>query len=428
MAEEYEYYDDEEDMYEEDEDDGIEAPDFLVPQTLEQDEEEIAYYAKKLGIDPEVEEWDDYLIENGYAKILEGITAGRPVKKQKPTEMVKAARTDEEEAARRQFTGFLNRIAPSNFNIIVAQIREAFASHPPPVSIAMFTRCITQRLYSDAILPDMFIDVYSRSLKEVPDAIQSIVDTLNKSDKKDSKNVKKFLTALGEDTVEYYSSSDAKKTTIDESVLKLNKIASQMHMTTDVRRGVFYAFMTAVDVSDAVMKISKLQLSKTMRKDVPVVILECCRNESKYNPFYAAVAEAFAHDDKHFTHDLIHALKNTLKLCVGFETAQIRNAALFASELASKAIVDFSFLKGTEFARLDSKQQVFIMVFLREYFTTAEPGIIDDEMDKLTGAFKKDVGKFLSRKVLAFAEKSKAFTADRKSIMQRVISNLTKLE
>lgn len=427
MSEEEEYSDNGYDM-EEEEDDGIEAPDFLVPETLEQDEQEIAYYAKKLGIDPEVNEWDSYLIDNGYAKILEGITAGRPTKKKQKVEMVKAVRTEEEEAARREFTGFLNRIAPSNFNIISAQIREAFAKHDSKVSKAMFTRCITQRLYSDAILPDMFIDVYSRSLLEVPDAIQPVVDALNSSDKKDTKNVKNFLEALGKDTVSYYSSTDGKNTTIDEDVTKLNKIASQMHMTTDVRRGVFYALMTAVDVSDAVMKISKLQLSKTMRKDVPVVIIECCRNESKYNPYYAAVTEAFAQNDKHFVHDLMKALRNTLQLCVNFETPQIRNAALFASELTAKAIVNFSFLKGTQFARLDTKQQVFIMVYFREYFTSAEPAIIDDEVSKLEGGFRRDVGKFLAKKVLSFCEKSKAFTPEKKTKLNSVISDLTAIE
>ena len=426
------YYDEEEGEEEIDEydDDGIEAPNFLVPSNLQEDEEEINYYAKKLGIDPEVEEWDDYLIENGYAKILEGITAGRPKQKQKVQELVKAVRTPEEESARKDFTGLLNRIAPSNFNHIAAQIRDAYSSHPPEVSLAQFTRCITQRLYSDAILPDMFIDVYSRALKEVPDAIQNVVDTLQNSNKKDTKNVRNFIQALGEDIVTFYSSNhgNSGKTTVDEEVSKLTQLARKLHMTTDVRRGVFFALMTAVDVSDCVAKISKLHLSKTMKRDVPIVIMECCRNENKYNPYYAAVTELLAKDDKVFQHNLVSAIKNSIQLAADFTVPQLSNSGKFLSQLVCNGVIDLGFLRGTHLNKLGPKPMTMLLVFFAEFFKDAELGIIDDEVTKLENApnFGADVGKFLARRGIKHAEGKKGFPPDRLELLKSTVSKLNR--
>ena len=424
------YYYDEEEQGEE-EDDGIESPDFLEPSNLKEDEEEINYYAKKLGIDPDVEEWDSYLIDNGYAKILDGITAGRPKQKEKAKELIKAVRTPEEESARKDFTGLLNRIAPSNFNIIAAQLRDAYSSHPPNVSLSMFTRCITQRLYSDAILPDMFIDVYSRALKECPDAIQNVIDTLQQSEKKDSKNVKNFIQSLGEDTVTLYSSNSQghNKTTVDEEVSKLTQLARKLHMTTDVRRGVFFALMTAVDTEDAVQKISKLHLSKTMKKDVPIVILECCRNESKFNPYYGKVTQLLAQDDKVFQHNLNAAIKNTIELSVDFTASQLNNCGKFLSFLVSNNAIDMGFLRGMHLSKLGPKAQMMIMIFFADFFKEAELGIIDDELTKLENApnFGADVGKFLARRGIKHAEGRKGYPADRIELMKAFVSKLNKV-
>ena len=164
----------------------------------------------------------------------------------------------------------------------------------------MFTRCITQRIFSDVPLPPIFIDVYSKVLQEIPDAIQPTIDELQKK-ANDSKciNIKPFLNALGEDVINMHSSKDAnadlnkKGVKVDEEVSQLTTIARQLHMTTDLRRSIFNAVMTGIDIEDTYSKIAKLDLSKTQKKEVPLVIIECCKNEATYNPYYAGLASYF---------------------------------------------------------------------------------------------------------------------------------------
>jgi len=397
-----------------------------IPQTFEDEQKEIEYYAKKLGLD-EGNDWDDYLIQNGYAKILEGISVSESSKPKKKVELVKAVRTEEEEAARRDFTGLLNRISPSNFGLISSRIREAFVSHPHAISVAQFSRCISQRILSDAPLPDLFIQTYAKSLKDIPDAIEPTLKAI-KTDKSPTQNVNSFLQALGEDTVNFYTSTDTTAKSIDKEVAQLATIARQMHMTTDVRRSVFYALTTAVDVPDAFSKVAKLQLSKSQRKDVPLVIIECCRNEASYNPYYSAVSAHFAENDPKFTKSLISAIKSTLKLSTDFSSPQLRNAGLFISDLAKQAVINFGFLKGDSLLKHTEKQQMLIMIFLRDFFLKAELGIIDDEVTSISSSpnFAKDLSKFIQKRILTFAAKSTEFTQEREKIIQKVILKLNK--
>jgi nucleolar MIF4G domain-containing protein 1 len=398
------------------------APDFLTPGTADQDDEEIAYYAKKLGIDPDVDEWDDYLRDTGFSKILKDITAGSTPKSKQSVPMVKAVRTDEEESARRDFTGLLNRIAPSNFPLISSRIRDAFASHPPPVSISMFTRCLTQRILADAPLPPHFIDCYSRVLREVPDSIETVIGVLSSPEKVTLLNVRPFLDALGAEVVESYGKSDDRNT---ES-MQLAQVARQMHMTTDLRRNLFYAITTAIDVVDAFAKISKLQLSKTQQKDVPMVIIECCRKESSYNPFYAALAIHFVEFDKHFQKNFRAALKNTIKLMPGFVVAQIRNVALFVDELIQKGAFDLTLLKGVSLMTLSAQPLLFAKILVREVFQKLDPGQLLEQMNAIAQApnFAADLRQFLDARLRPFVEKQANFPGDRKRLIGKSVSIL----
>ena len=420
-----------------DDSDGVEMPNFVTPENLEQDDIEIEYYAKKLGINDEVDEWDDELRSAGYAKILEGITSSRrTIKKgEEPIKKVKAVRTAEEESARRDFTGLLNRIAPSNFNVIVGRIREAFATHPKNVSEAMFTRCITQRICGDAPLPPIFIDVYSRALKEVPDAISSTIDELQK--KMDLINVKPFLSALGEETVQFYSSGNGgdgkgkNEQTVDEEVSQLATVARKLHMTTDVRRSVFYAITTAVDITDAYSKVAKLGLSKTQRKDIPLVIVECCKNESNYNPYYAALSAHFIEFDKHFAKYLRVSLRNIMKLVSSFTVPQIRNIAMFFEQLIEGGSIDLNLLKGINLMQLSAQGMLLINILFRELLKKWDSNLFLEQIEKISAMpnFGSDLKKFFEQRLKGFLEnKSKDFPKSKLSILRKSIDMLNRVQ
>lgn len=422
--------------------DGIEMPHFVTPMTAEQDDEEIEYYAQKLGIGDD-REWDEDSILLGYAKITEGIPSAsrfynRKNRMEQDVKMVEAPRTQEEESARRDFTGFLNRIAPSNFNIIASRIRESFSSHPREVSISMFTRCISQRILSDVPLPPIFIDVYSRILQEIPDAIQPTVDELQKkiNDKK-CINIKPFLTALGEDKVNYSKESNTdpnkKEIKVDEEVSQFTTLARQLHMTTDLRRSIFNSIMTAVDINDAYSKISKLNLSKTQRKEVPLVIIECCRNEANYNPFYAALASYFIKSDRSFPKNLKIAIRGTVKLMASskFSALQIRNVSIFVSELIQDKSIDLNILKGINLIQQPAQGTLFVNILFRELLQKWDKDLFLEQIDKISNMpnFGADLKKFFEQRLKNFlSEKSPNFPKEKLSILRKSIDMLDRVQ
>lgn len=410
--------------------DGVEMPNFVVPNTLDEDDEEIAYYARKLGIDDEIDEWDSEMRDGGYAKILEGITSGRrTIKKEaRQVEMVKAVRTEEEEAARKEFTGLLNRIAPSNFAHFASRIRDAYDMHDEKVSRAMFTRCITQRIFSDAKLPPLFIDVYSRVLKEVPNAIQPVVDKLK--EKADLINVKPFLDALGEETVNFYSTANKTEGVVDEEVKQLSTIARQMNMTTDVRRSIFFAITTALDYQDAYTKVAKLNLTKTQRKDIPLVILECCTKEANYNPYYAQLLEYFIESDKTFKFNFKASLKNSLQLMKKYKTNQIRNVAFLCAELIEKGVFDLFLLKGTKIMSLDAQGMLFMKILFREVFLKLDDSMIIEEVKSVSNSpeFANELRTFLAKRLISFLEKQNSFPHERIGLVKQSAEILNRIQ
>jgi nucleolar MIF4G domain-containing protein 1 len=408
-------------------DDDIEMPAFTTAETLDQDDAEIEYFAKKLGI-ADSAEWDEDSHALGFSRLLDGITSAQRMQSEsKPIPMIKAVRTEEEESARRDFTGLLNRIAPSNFGVIASRIREAFASHPPEVSIAMFTRCITQRICADAPLPALFLDCYARVVKEVPDAIEPIVSFLGQPEKKELLNVKPFLDALGPDIMAFYGS--AKGAVADEEVVKLAQVARQMHMTTDVRHHVFYAITMAVDVIDAFTRITKLKLSKTQRKDVPLVMIECCRKESAYNPFYAALGVHFTEFEKGFDKNLRAALKSTIKLMPGLSVPQIRNVAMFTDDLVEKGALNLGFLKNVKLMRLAGHQVLFVNILLRELFQKWEREEVLREIARIKSMpnFSLDLREFLESRFRPFIAARPGIPPERRNLISKAIDALRRI-
>ncbi|KAK8899670.1 Nucleolar MIF4G domain-containing protein 1 [Tritrichomonas musculus] len=438
-----EEYDEEEELGYEDfasDSDGIEMPHFVTPTTAEQDDEEIEYYAQKLGIADD-NEWDEDSILLGYSKITEGLTSASRNKKKRMEQkapMIEATRTPDEEAARKDFTGLLNRIAPSNYNMIASRIRESFSSHPQEASIPMFTRCITQRILSDVPLPPIFIDVYSRALQEIPEAIQPTIDELQKRiDDSKCINIRPFLNAIGEDKVNMYLSKDAetdkKGIKVDEEVSQLTKIARQLHMTTDLRRSIFNAVMTAIDIEDAYSKIAKLDLSKTQRKEVPLVIIECCKNEATYNPYYAGLVSYFIKYDKFFVKNLRAALKNTIKLMSAskFTALQIRNISFLFYELIENKSIDLNILKGISLIQQPAQGTLFINILFRELLQKWDKDIFIGQIDAISKMpnFGADMRKFFEQRLKPFVtDKSPNFPKEKLSLLRKLTEMLNTIQ
>jgi len=158
--------------------------------------------------------------------------------------------------------------------------------------------------------------------------------------------------------------------------------------------------------------------------------MEFCRNEAKYNPFYAAVADFLAQNDKVFRHSLTSAIKNAVKLAKDMNINQIKNSGLFIADLVGKTTLDLGFLRGIQLTKVDAKAQTMILVFFAEFFRATEPGIIDDELTKIKNApnFSADIGKFLYHRAIKHVEAKKNYPKDRLEMLRYYVDVLTRVQ
>ena len=76
------------------------------------------------------------------------------------------------------------------------------------------------------------------------------------------------------------------------------QMAREQRMTTDVRRSIFVAIMSATDYSDAFQRLMKLRLKKSQELEIPKVLVHCAGAEEAYNPYYTLLSRRLCTDRK----------------------------------------------------------------------------------------------------------------------------------
>ena len=66
--------------------------------------------------------------------------------------------------------------------------------------------------------------------------------------------------------------------------------AKAMRMNTESRRAIFCVAMGAEDFAEALDGLLRLPLAETQQREIPRVLLECCLQETAYNPYYETLA------------------------------------------------------------------------------------------------------------------------------------------
>lgn len=91
--------------------------------------------------------------------------------------------------------------------------------------------------------------------------------------------------------------TEGKKTMFSQNILDL---ARKQRMNTDIRRNIFCILMTAEDYLDAFEKLSHLGLTDQQEREIIYVLMDCCLQEKKFNPYYAVLAERFCLCDRKY--------------------------------------------------------------------------------------------------------------------------------
>lgn len=81
---------------------------------------------------------------------------------------------------------------------------------------------------------------------------------------------------------------------------KLLELARKQRMNTDTRRNIFCILMSAEDYLDAFEKLHRLSLRDGQEKEIIHVLLNCCLQESNFNPYYAVLAQKFCDYDRKY--------------------------------------------------------------------------------------------------------------------------------
>ncbi|XP_070167373.1 nucleolar MIF4G domain-containing protein 1 homolog [Polyergus mexicanus] len=148
----------------------------------------------------------------------------------------------------------------------------------------------------------------------------------------------------------FEKSSEDKKEKYSEKILEL---AQKQRMNTDVRRDIFCVLMTAEDYLDAFEKIHHLGLKNQQQREVIYVILNCCTQEKKFNPYYAILAQRLCDSDRKYQLTIQYALWDKLKILDDLNTKQLTNLAKFLTHLFLGKGLPLSVLKVVQFIELD---------------------------------------------------------------------------
>ncbi|XP_011696022.1 PREDICTED: nucleolar MIF4G domain-containing protein 1 [Wasmannia auropunctata] len=162
--------------------------------------------------------------------------------------------------------------------------------------------------------------------------------------------------------------SEDKKQRYSEDILEL---ARKQRMNTDVRRDIFCVLMTAEDYLDAFEKLHHLGLKNQQQREVIYVILNCCIQEKKFNPYYGVLAQRLCDCDRKYQLTIQYALWDKLKTLDDLNTKQLTNLAKFLTHLFLGKGLPLSILKVIQFTELDKLtmrlvRQIMLGILLHE--------------------------------------------------------------
>ncbi|XP_043254608.1 nucleolar MIF4G domain-containing protein 1 homolog [Colletes gigas] len=134
---------------------------------------------------------------------------------------------------------------------------------------------------------------------------------------------------------------------------KILDLAQKQRMNTDTRKNIFCILMTAEDYLDAFEKLHHLGLKDQQGDEIVHVLMHCCLQENKFNPYYAVLAQKLCEYNRKYQLTIQYALWDKLKTLEIYGTRQLNNLARFFTYLFVEKCLALSILKVIEFTELD---------------------------------------------------------------------------
>lgn len=136
--------------------------------------------------------------------------------------------------------------------------------------------------------------------------------------------------------------SEGNKEMFNKNILEL---ARKQRMNTDIRRNIFCILMTAEDYLDAYEKLSRLDLKNQQEREIIYVLMDCCLQEKKFNPYYAILAERFCVYDRKYQLTIQYMMWDKFKILDNYNAKQLTSLAKFLIHLFIQKSLSISILK-----------------------------------------------------------------------------------
>ncbi|KAL4504278.1 hypothetical protein ABPG72_021116 [Tetrahymena utriculariae] len=177
------------------------------------------------------------------------------------------------------------------------------------------------------------------------------------------------LNEKGEDRIEEIENRDSDFSHLtEETKRKLEQLAIKCRMTTDTRKRIFMLVMSSEDYVDAAQRILKLKVVKKSSQEVAVVIIQCCAQEKKFNPFYSHLTQKLIQINPKIKFSFQYALWDQFKTIDRAEIRKINNMAKYVVLLCSSKSLGITALKFFDLENLTEQTIIFLKIFLSNFF------------------------------------------------------------
>ncbi|KAK2586775.1 hypothetical protein KPH14_011802 [Odynerus spinipes] len=214
---------------------------------------------------------------------------------------------------------------------------------------------------------------------------------------------------------------EGNKSIFSQNILDL---ARKQRMNTDIRRNIFCILMTAEDYLDAFEKLSHLGLKDQQEREIIYVLMDCCLQEKKFNPYYAVLAERFCIYDRKYQLTIQYMLWDKFKILDNYDAKQLTNLAKFLTHLFIQKSLPISVLKVLNFAELDKQimklvRQIMISILLCKNEEECLQVFEKISLSPKLQTFRESLRLFISHFLIRNIESCKVMEAESALIKQR---------
>lgn len=141
---------------------------------------------------------------------------------------------------------------------------------------------------------------------------------------------------------------------------KILELARKQRMNTDTRKNIFCILMTAEDYLDAFEKLHHLGLKNQQEAEIIHVLMHCCLQENKFNPYYAILAQKLCEYNRKYQLTIQYTLWDKLKTLETHDNKQLFNLTQFLIHLLIEKCLALSVLKVIHFTELERHTMKFL--------------------------------------------------------------------